>query len=91
MTRSTPRGPFPRRTTRRDLLAWSAVLPLAGALVATARAQAKMSKDMAHYQDHPNGDKQCSKCKFFIADQGKCQIVEGDISPNGYCIHFQAR
>lgn len=37
------------------------------------------------YQDTPNGDKQCSNCLQFVPP-GSCKVVEGTISPNGYCL-----
>ncbi|HET8584564.1 MAG TPA: hypothetical protein VFM89_02395 [Casimicrobiaceae bacterium] len=39
------------------------------------------------YQDHPDGDKKCSECMQFVPP-GSCKVVEGTISPNGYCIAF---
>ena len=50
-----------------------------------ALAQAKASKAAMKYQDHPNGDRKCSGCLQFVAPNG-CKVVDGDISPNGYCI-----
>ena len=74
------------------------VLPaLAGLLAAPAFADAsKASPSSMHYQTTPNGDMRCSLCKFFIPAQdaksdGSCQIVDGSISPNGYCIGFSAK
>ena len=52
-----------------------------------ARAQAKASKAAMKYQDHPDGDKKCSECMQFMPPDG-CKVVEGTISPNGYCIAF---
>lgn len=48
---------------------------------------AKVPKASVNYRDQPNGDKQCSKCTFFIAPNS-CQRVEGTISPEGYCDLF---
>ncbi len=50
-----------------------------------ARAQAKVPKAAMKYQDHPDGDKQCSNCLQFIPPDA-CKIVEGKIAPNAYCI-----
>lgn len=50
-----------------------------------ARAQQKASQQAMKYQDHPSGDKQCSGCLQFEAP-ASCKVVEGKISPNGYCI-----
>ena len=76
--------------SRRTLLttAMAAVTVLAGAR--TGRAQAKMPKQTAQYQDSPNGDQQCEGCRFFI-DAGSCQLVEGEISPNGWCRLYQPK
>jgi len=45
----------------------------------------KASQDAMKYQDKPDGDKRCSNCLNFIPSNG-CAIVEGTISPNGYCM-----
>ncbi len=55
-----------------------------------ALAQQKATKESMKYQDKPNGDKQCSNCNFFVAPNG-CKIVEGTISPQGYCISWQKK
>jgi hypothetical protein len=58
----------------------------AGALTPRrALAQQKASKQAMHYQDKPSGDKKCSECLQFEAPSS-CKVVEGTISPNGYCI-----
>ncbi len=60
---------------------------------APASAAAKASKQTMKYQDHPNNGQQCSGCIQFIPGgspkaTGKCKVVEGDISPNGWCIAY---
>jgi hypothetical protein len=50
--------------------------------------QAKESKATARYQDKPNGNQQCGRCAHFRAPNA-CQIVEGSISPSGWCRHFK--
>jgi hypothetical protein len=55
-----------------------------------ALAQQKVSKETAKYQDKPSADKQCSNCAQFIPNNG-CKIVEGTISPQGYCILWQKK
>ncbi len=37
------------------------------------------------YQDKPNGSMQCDNCSQFVAPNS-CKVVEGTISPQGYCI-----
>jgi hypothetical protein len=78
-----------RQLSRRSLLraaACAGVGLAAGAMSArSAMAQQKASKQAMHYQDKPSGDKKCSECLQFVAP-GSCKVVEGAISPNGYCI-----
>ena len=77
---------------RRALLGRTAALAAATVLVGPvgSRAQQKMSKQAAQYQDSPKGDQKCAECRFFI-EGGSCQVVEGEISPNGWCTLFQPK
>jgi hypothetical protein len=52
-----------------------------------ARAQSKVDKKTAKYQDHPNNGQSCSQCRFFLPPKS-CQLVDGDIIPNGWCSFF---
>jgi hypothetical protein len=45
----------------------------------------KAPKAAMKYQDHPKGDEKCSNCMQFVAPDS-CKVVDGKISPNGYCI-----
>lgn len=47
-------------------------------------ASGKLSKKEAGYQDSPNGIAMCATCTLFEAPHA-CKVVEGDISPNGWC------
>ena len=85
-------------STRKTFIGSLIVLPaLAGIATSTASADtAKSSQASMHYQATPNNGQQCSKCNFFIAgssasDNGSCKIVDGSISPNGWCIAFNAK
>ena len=49
---------------------------------------AKLPQRSVGYRDTPNGDRQCSNCKFFVAPDS-CQKVDGKISPKGYCVLWQ--
>lgn len=49
-----------------------------------------MPKDTAHYQDKPKGDQKCAECRFFKAP-GSCQLVQGPISPDGWCSFFNKK
>ncbi len=86
--------------SRADFVKAAVILPaLAGVIYAAASAPAraaKGSKTQFKYQDKPNGSKKCSGCTFYIPGKtatadGGCKIVEGSISPNGYCIAYSAK
>ena len=54
---------------------------------ATAAQQAeagKLSKVQVQYQDSPKGIAMCATCTLFVAPRA-CKLVEGDISPSGWC------
>lgn len=76
------------------LLASIAVVTATG--VMTREAVAGVPKAAMQYQDHPNGNKECSNCIQFIPGpsakaMGKCKIVDGAISPHGYCNAYSAK
>jgi hypothetical protein len=48
----------------------------------------KMSQADAQYQGTPKAEQKCSKCMHFIADSGACKVVEGQVSPEGWCRLF---
>ena len=50
-------------------------------------AQQKMSQAEAEYQDRPKGGLACAACTLFRPPRS-CQVVAGDISPNGWCKFF---
>ncbi len=90
--------------TKRDQLSRRGLLKIGAAAVAgavmlpilgmkSASAATKASKKAMQYQDKPKDGKKCENCTQYIpADskgaQGKCKVVEGDISPEGWCIAF---
>lgn len=47
---------------------------------------AKMAKAAAQYQPQPKGEQKCAVCLHFIAASNTCQLVEGPISPDGWCM-----
>jgi len=65
---------------------------LAGAILvsshdAIAQERAKMTQEAAQYQPTPRSGLSCIGCTFFRGPCS-CQIVEGDISPKGWCKLF---
>ncbi len=82
-------------TTRRTILIGAAALTGLPILAAATSASAAgtLPKANAHYQDHPNGAKQCSGCNYFLAkaapDGGNlCKVVAGPIAANAYCTMY---
>ena len=78
-----------RRRMFRTLIASAAAIGAAMAFAGpdAADAQSKTPKKVAKYQDHPNKSAKCSDCRFFRPPKS-CQLVAGDISPNGWCSFF---
>jgi hypothetical protein len=48
------------------------------------QAQKKLSQAAARYQGGPKGNEACGSCPYFQFPRS-CVVVEGDISPNGWC------
>jgi len=77
--------------SRRRLLLGVGLAAAGGAICARAAAQqSKISKDQAKYQDKPKGEQRCDGCAHFLAPDG-CKLVEGKISPSGWCILYGAK
>jgi hypothetical protein len=47
-------------------------------------------KPVALYQDFPNEGRRCAGCRHFL-EPNACEIVAGEISPNGWCRFYEAR
>jgi len=66
----------------------SALVGVAGALSWPTRllgaSRDKLSKEQAEYQDSPKGIQMCATWTLFVAPRS-CKVVEGDISPDGWC------
>jgi hypothetical protein len=83
-----------QKVTRRQALKVLILPALAAAIGGTTGiADAKSSKAQVKYQNHPKGGAKCSGCKFFMPGNsakamGSCQIVDGSISPNGWCVAY---
>jgi hypothetical protein len=50
----------------------------------------KLTKASARYRDRPNGNQQCAGCVHFLPP-GDCEIVEGPISPEGWCRNYKRK
>jgi len=84
-----PRPSLPDRS-RRDVFRLFTAVAVGGSAISfatLAEAQSKTDKTTAKYQDKPNNGQSCSQCNFFRPPKA-CQLVEGDISPTGWCSYF---
>ena len=59
--------------------------PAASANPAAPPATAKVSQASVQYQTQPKGEQKCSVCMHFIAESNTCKLVDGQISPEGWC------
>lgn len=80
---ATPAAPAPGQAGP----APEAGAPSTGAPASGATAQGgKLSQAQAKYQNQPKGDQQCSNCMHFVAESSTCKVVEGKVSPSGWCM-----
>ena len=50
-------------------------------------ALTKRSKEKVGYRDEPYEGRTCAKCVLYVG-HGECVIVEGEVSPNGWCMQW---
>ena len=86
---------FPSGRRRRDVLRTAVKIVGAGCALATLRseqvaAQPKVAKTEVRYRDQPNGQQHCAICAYYLPPVA-CQLVRGEVSPNGWCGLFQPK
>jgi anaerobic selenocysteine-containing dehydrogenase len=83
-----------RPVSRRDFLniaaAGSGALIAVGLAKPATAAEKKFSQKQAHYQPIPKSGQRCQNCALWQAPT-TCQVVEGSVSPAGWCILYQAK
>jgi hypothetical protein len=84
--------------SRRVMLARSggSLLGIVLSAVASRPALAKAQKSDFQYQQHPKDGKKCADCKFFSTDRsgsdtGTCELVEGTVNRDGWCVAFSPK
>lgn len=82
------------RVSRRDFLNIAAVggsgLLAAGLAKSALATPKKFSPQQAHYQPTPKSGQRCQTCALWQAPTS-CQVVEGQVSPAGWCILYQPK
>jgi hypothetical protein len=58
--------------------------------VAATPADAKMTLKAAGYQTTPKDGQSCANCALYRAP-AECTLVDGDISPNGWCRFYSKK
>lgn len=83
-----------RPVSRRDFLNIAAiggtVIVAAGMADPAFAAPKKFSQQQAHYQPIPKSGQRCQSCALWQAPTA-CQVVDGQVSPAGWCILYQAK
>jgi len=57
---------------------------------ASAAPKKKFTQEQAHYQPVPKSGQRCQNCSLWQSPTS-CQVVEGQVSPAGWCILYQAK
>lgn len=81
------------RVSRRDFLFIAAAGSggvLASGFGSSPAHAAKMSPKAMSYRPSPNGNQRCDNCANFQPPNG-CKVVDGTISPSGWCILYRAK
>ena len=72
--------------TRRAMMKLG-IAALAVGVTAESAAQQKIAQNLVQYQATPKNGQKCGDCLQFEAPD-KCKVVDGKISPNGWCVAF---
>lgn len=96
--------PYPTSRARRALLRHLAIGAAAAASLpllvrpppARAATAGTASKSALQYRDTPQGSSACVNCANFLPGEsadvpGRCTIVAGEISPQGWCLAYAAK
>lgn len=84
-TKLTRRGFFRSAATIAGVAVVAGVIP-----IRVVHAQQKLTKEAMKYQDTPKDGQQCDQCVYFQAPKS-CGLVEGDISPKGWCVAYNKK
>ena len=80
--------------SRRDFLnvaaAGGGTLITVGLADRASAAPKKFTQQQAHYQPVPKSGQRCQTCALWQSPKD-CQVVEGPVSPAGWCILYQPK
>jgi hypothetical protein len=72
------------------IAAGSAAIAMSATALAADTGTAKLSQQAAAYQTSPKNGQRCTDCALFIAP-ASCKLVDGAISPAGWCKLFSKK
>ena len=78
----------PINTQRRDFFRYMVLLGVAGFSAVPLQAANKYAKNIIQYQETPKNGQKCKDCMHFLPKTNECTLVEGTISPDGWCRLF---
>ena len=70
--------------SRRTVLITAGTAPFLALAGSWAEAGTRVSQSAAHYQSTAKAGQDCDDCSNFVGPHA-CKLVEGDISPKGWC------
>ncbi len=81
-----------RGVSRREIFKSAALIAggTAVLLTTTEEAAALMPQKAAKYQTTPKGNQSCANCSHF-QPPASCGLVQGPISPKGWCMFYAAK
>lgn len=79
-----------RQFIRTAVAAGGGVLVAVGLTESASAAPKKFTQQQAHYQAVPKNGQRCQNCSLF-QPPNQCQVVEGTVSPAGWCILYQPK
>jgi hypothetical protein len=86
-----PENPkFSRRTFIGGLALGGSALACASLAATQARAANKLPQSAVKYQPSPKGKQRCDTCTLWQTP-ASCQLVEGTISPSGWCTLYRQK
>ena len=72
-------------TASNSSMAAPPVAPATPSAPAVSAAPKKLPQVGAQYQAQPKGEQKCSNCIQYQAASNSCKLVDGPISPDGWC------
>jgi hypothetical protein len=84
-----------RAMLRKSAMLFASIAAIPLILEKSPAAAQKIAKLNFHYQATPKDGKKCADCAAYVAvpgsAEGACKVVEGPISPSGWCIAFSSK